>query len=555
LKREHHNVPRQLDLADIQGGILRDYGEHFPKGRFIFLRIGDDAAAARQFIDEVRGWITTAVRWDSKAVNYPGEVRATRPPVTLNMGFTFEGLRRLGVPIRTLQELPAEYIEGMRSRSNVLGDTELNGHEQWDHIWKPDTPDAHIAIMMRAQVVQGPSFDAVPELDHVTQQLFALVERHRLTVLEGHKGPNGRWQDASTNFKLEDGRAKPIPVEHFGFTDAISEVVFDEQGADLRVEGGGKISRDGEWQPHAIGEFLLGHPDESQEVPPAAFPSALMRNGTFLAYRKLHQNVKAFKDYVAASAETFAQVYGGSTVDAQDTIKAKIIGRWTNGVPLMAAATPAERDKFLQDYVAAVQAAQVWKKNADRTKDPANPDEREAQYQAKLADARRPFIGFRYKDDPEGVKCPVGAHIRRVNTRDMLDVVTHSSILNNRRRILRRGLPYGAFSLDTSDDNGEHGVIFLGYCANLFRQFEFVQQQWLQYGLDFNAGNDRCPLLGNRVKGESHKFVIPSDPDSGKPPFICSNLPQFVQTRGGEYFFVPSLTGLRMIAMGTVDPT
>jgi hypothetical protein len=40
-----------------------------------------------------------------------------------------------------------------------------------------------------------------------------------------------------------------------------------------------------------------------------------------------------------------------------------------------------------------------------------------------------------------------------------------------------------------------------------------------------------------------------------QPPFICANPPNFVETRGGEYFFVPSLTALRQIAQGSVDPT
>ena len=65
------NMARQLDLADIQGGILRDYGEQFPKGRFIFLSIGDDKATARQFLGEVRGWVTTAVRWQIQSRQLP----------------------------------------------------------------------------------------------------------------------------------------------------------------------------------------------------------------------------------------------------------------------------------------------------------------------------------------------------------------------------------------------------------------------------------------------------------------------------------------------------
>jgi deferrochelatase/peroxidase EfeB len=138
--------------------------------------------------------------------------------------------------------------------------------------------------------------------------------------------------------------------------------------------------------------------------------------------------------------------------------------------------------------------------------------------------------------------------MRRTNTRDSL--TGKSSALNNRRRILRRGIPYGE---TTEDDDKEHGIIFLAMCASISRQFEFVQQQWINYGLDANAGNDTCPIAGNR-KGDA-KFIIPVDPKSGETPFICTDIPQFVEMRGGDYFFMPSLTALRMIGMGTVDPT
>ena len=119
------------------------------------------------------------------------------------------------------------------------------------------------------------------------------------------------------------------------------------------------------------------------------------------------------------------------------------------------------------------------------------------------------------------------------------------SALINRRRILRRGLPYG----ETEGD--DHGIIFLAICSSLFRQFEFVQQQWIQYGLDFNAGSDTCPIVGNH--DADAKLVIAAEP--GGRPFICDRMPQFVEPRGGDYFFIPSMTALRMIGMGIVDPT
>ena len=148
-----------------------------------------------------------------------------------------------------------------------------------------------------------------------------------------------------------------------------------------------------------------------------------------------------------------------------------------------------------------------------------------------------------------------------MNTRDMLDPHLTSkdpkswagSALNNRRRILRRGLPYGQVDAANPTDAGEHGIVFLAVCASLFRQFEFVQQQWAHYGLDFNVGSDTCPIVGNH--DADSKFVITTDPNGSGAPFICEKVPQFVEPRGGEYFFVPSMTALRMIGMGIVDPT
>jgi deferrochelatase/peroxidase EfeB len=169
---------------------------------------------------------------------------------------------------------------------------------------------------------------------------------------------------------------------------------------------------------------------------------------------------------------------------------------------------------------------------------------------------------FSYAGDADGSRCPFSSHLRRSNPRDMLDPMVPASkagqpsqattVLNNRRRILRRGLPYGQSGPGISDAE-EHGVLMLVVCASLFRQFEFIQQQWLQYGLDFQSGNDTCPLLGNH--DEHSKFVVEASADSGKPPFICDAMPQFVEMRGGAYFFIPSMSSLRLITQGLTDPT
>jgi deferrochelatase/peroxidase EfeB len=165
---------------------------------------------------------------------------------------------------------------------------------------------------------------------------------------------------------------------------------------------------------------------------------------------------------------------------------------------------------------------------------------------------------FTYGNDAAGTRCPIGAHIRRVNPRDAFGF---QGRLINRRRITRRGLPYGVFapeddaaaSQDSSElDLTERGVIFMALNASISRQFEFVQQQWVSYGNDAHLGNEKDLLMGSHSEGE--KYVIQGDTSRDNPPFVCTSLPNFVELRGGEYFFLPSITALGMIAMGVVDP-
>jgi hypothetical protein len=228
----------------------------------------------------------------------------------------------------------------------------------------------------------------------------------------------------------------------------------------------------------------------------------------------------------------------------------KMIGRWDDGVPLSVAPDFATWQPYREEGLAV---------EAIHLAGAPNDDQKE-----RVAAYDRMRCELKFIDAMDGGRCPVSSHIRRANTRDMLDPNSRKhgapSVLNNRRRILRRGLPYGVSNDPAARaDNAEHGIIFIALCASLFRQFKFVQQQWINYGLDFTAGNDTCPIIGYHLKddqGNKHaKFVIPADPEGDTPPFICARIPQFVTTRGGEYLFLPSLSALRQIAMGTVDPT
>ena len=538
-----------LDLADIQGNVLTAYGKlGFPKGRYLVFQVAN-ADAGRAFVEAVRRRVTTALRWPSTRRPHPhGPTWQPRPLVAVNIAFTFMGLRALGVPTRTLGGMPDEFVDGMEARADIIGDNvPTNPLSGWDPVWRADPrglQPAHILVTLNAQIKADGS--AVPALAETTQWLRGLCEASGggVSLLAGHGPDQADFQEASALMGQDaSGAPTPLPIEHFGYRDGISDPVFDGQHPAERsaeaVTGNGKLLGDQTWTPLATGEFLLGYPDEAQEQAGTLAPLAFARNGTFMAYRKLHQNVVAFRDYLARIAPAFAAVSGVPPEWAPDTLKAKIAGRWPDGVPLLQAPTFKEWQVLHERRAAAQQANDT----------------------ATLAAMDLDLANFTYRLDPDGAKCPFSAHIRRGNTRDMLDPRLASpkpgdwngSVLNNRRRILRRGLPYGATPAGATNDRDEHGIVMMVVCASLFRQFEFMQQQWIQYGLDFSAGNDTCPLIGNH--GADAKFVIPADPAGDAAPFICDRPPQFVETRGGDYFFIPSLTALRMIADGVIDPT
>ena len=537
-----------LRLADIQGNILNAYGKQgFPKGRAIFLHV-EDGEKGRKFLFDFYERVTTAVRWKSDNPYAPkAETEAPpRPPVTLNFAFTFNGLLALGVPIKTLSMMPPEFMQGMRARAPILGDTLPEGAlENWDEVWEHEAQavgphNVHIMALLNSRM-DPMTGEPVPELDELTGEIrsFCQIEGG-IRILKGHGAGNAEYQDMSARLHKDEatGQYTALPMEHFGFVDGISDPVFEGQflieDEDARKVGNGKFVGDfadeeslcdpDNWEPLATGEFMLGYPDEAKELPPAARPNLFSTNGTFMAYRKLEEKVERFEEYIEQTVPEFAQVYGiADQTEARETFMAKFSGRWRDGVPLSLAPTYEKWVEFNEQ-------------NQDQV-------------------TRRPKLSqFVYAGDEDGSACPMSSHIRRVHPRDMLGPIPGSgTILVNRRRILRRGLPYE----DKGEDGAhERGIVMLICCASLERQFEFVQQQWINYGMDSNAGNDTCPLLGNRPNKDT-KFVIPKDPDAGDEgaPYICTKLPQFVETKGGAYFFVPSMTSLRMIAIGVIDPT
>jgi Dyp-type peroxidase family len=464
----------KLDTTDIQGFVLRGYGLHF--ACYMFLEI-TDAELGKKFIGQLLRDITTGEEWDRDS-----QGKHIKPECTLNIAFTHRGLVRLGLPDPSLLSFPVEFVQGMKARREILGDTDKNDPENWDPVWREGKVDIWLAI----------------NAQHKETLAARCAELEKLMAATG----GARKLDAQDAGMLcINGQYSPN--EHFGYRDGFGNP--DYLGVVRHKQPGqGKLTSHGEWEELATGELLLGYADEAGELPVAPIPHLLASNGTFMVYRKLHQNVQKFRDYLKEKGSK----YGGG----EAKLAAKLIGRWRDGTPIELS--------------------------------PDAPDPRIVENDQKNVD-------FIYGKDLQGTRCPVGAHIRRTNPRDAFGF---NGQLINRRRITRRGLTYGTYVPEdqTPNDHDERGIVFMALNASLFRQFEFVQQQWVEYGNDAHLGNDKDMVIGNH--GGKGRNTIQGTDDPKNPPFICGDLPNFVELRGGDYFFLPSMTALRMIAAGTVDP-
>jgi Dyp-type peroxidase family len=284
--------------------------------------------------------------------------------------------------------------------------------------------------------------------------------------------------------------------DHFGFFDGIAQPALAGSNVSGRP-GDGQPNGDGTWRDMAVGEFLLGHQDEDGTMP-AAPKAPFDCNGTYMVYRKLAMDVPAFRRFI----ETEGAKYPGGP----EMLGAKIVGRWQDGTPLELS--------------------------------PDAPDPDIAADPARIND-------FFYGDDAQGLRCPIGAHIRRANPRDMAEFF--DGRLTNRHRIIRRGRAYGQPLPPgvTEDDGADRGLVFICFQANIWRQFETIQALWVDDGDPFGLGPDKDPLIGEHTADS--KMTI-----QGNPPYFVKPQPRFVTMRGGEYLFRPSMTALRMLAEGAV---
>jgi len=288
--------------------------------------------------------------------------------------------------------------------------------------------------------------------------------------------------------------------EHFGFTDGISQPILEGTFDAERFPDSIHLT--------ALGEVVLGYPNAFgialgqsdpvgrtdplpalRRLPMVDDVASFGRNGSYLVLRQLAQDVEAFRRYIVAQTGS-----GHHEDPPAQQLAAKMIGRWRDGTPLVPYATVDDNE-------------------------------------------------FVYGDDPYGGGCPVGAHVRRANPRDALLNTGRPFRPRNEHRILRRGRSYGPPPDSPSKD--ERGLLFLCLNADIERQFEFIQQNWINNSAFGGLANERDPLVGAGEGAGGRSFTL-----GGLPARQCVHeLPRFVTVKGGQYFFLPGIEALRSLTV------
>lgn len=398
------------------------------------------------------------------------------------------GLAVLAAP--GLDSLPEEFRLGMKSRASILGDVDQSAPESWV---APFQQEIHAMAILAS--------DDPNDLEEEHQHLRRHIAESGVTELG-----------------LVDGNTRtPEPGhEHFGFKDGISQPAI--AGVTSDAKPGEDVIAPGEF---ILGQPSPGEPAEPPPVPAGAYsptpppaqpaPPDWTANGSYLVFRRLFQDVQGFKDFVTRTSAENSMT--------EDLLGAKLVGRYKSGAPL-------EKTR-----------------GAASGLDPESPEAAAADSPALASDE---IDNFDYDQDPDGKLMPRAAHIRKTNPRSAVPPGKDES---NRHRILRRGIPYGPeivpgetpYGGGAPVDGQDRGLLFLCYQSSIANGFEFIQSQWANQDNFPHEGDGRDPII-SQDQAEP-KFTIPRGEDA-----LHLTLARWVITTGGEYFFSPSITGIKQLS-------
>jgi Dyp-type peroxidase family len=417
-----------------------------------------------------------------------------------------------------LTDLGEAFSQGMNNRSALLGDPMDPKSPGSNRKWKAGAKDKEADIFF---ICAAP--DAL-SLQNGTNWLLAEIKKAGAKVLYQEKGE-----------RLAD------EAEHFGFKDGISQpelrgLVSSDPNPVFFAERKFSKGNDDDYQPEFSapgdiliwpGQFIFGYSRQSGKSfrqPDAADQMKIkpsIKNGSFLAYRRLNQDVAGFYQKTDENAKMFAQY--DSHYNDPDYLRSKIVGRFKDGQSLLFD-TPVP-NSLTNHFAFSSPLPAMTLKDGQTVHNPAA--------------------------DPLAAKCPFFAHTRKVNPRDAAtNFGTAADSL--KFRILRRGIsfgpPYDHQNPASPNNKAERGLLFLSYQTSLEDQFEFLLNNWVNSPINPEDGKGYDLLVGQN-NGNPRFAELTVGQTTQRLEFIDA----YITPTGGEYFFVPSIELLHLISGSTMQ--
>ena len=472
-------------LDEIQGNILKSHGRNHAV--YLFLRFEGNIEVAKQWIGSfTHKYVTSALEQAEQGKLYrqnkdvPGKIFA-------NFFLTRAGYMHLRY---TYQDLPNEdaFRQGMKdpNMQNELGDDS----EQWEDGFKNN--EIHALVLLAADKIVGPrtqeaKLEEQKDQSKLRQQPALL--KNKVAAIKKELDAIASIVHEQIGYVLRDKNTGE-EIEHFGFRDGVSQPLFLKRDVNKEREH----SDFSKWDPRAPLSLVLfkdplGTKHESY--------------GSFLVFRKLEQNVKAWnKDVV----KNLADKLKGSGQPNPALAGAYTMGRFQDGTPVV---------------------------KTSSGKDPKDNN-------------------FNYQDDPQGFKCPFHAHTRKVNPRGDTSVFVSMPIPleeEKMHRIARRAINYGTLPSEEPENNA--GLLFMSFQASLINQFNFMQKAWAKERnfIKRDVGTD--VVIGVEKKGEDNIAVTETynwPTNWGAEEQTEADFTHWVTMKGGEFFFAPCMSFLKSLA-------
>jgi Dyp-type peroxidase family len=441
-------------LEDLQGNILKGHGRDYSVHLFLQFQ-PDRTQEVKQWIQNfAQTYLKSAKQQSDEALRYRKE--KVSGGVFANFFLSRYGYEYLEIePYQIPTDQP--FRLGMKNENirNALGDPKIE-------TWEPGFQNQIHALVL---IADDDIISLLQVVNRETQQLRQVAD-----IIHREDG-----------FILRNETGQII--EHFGFVDGVSQPLFLKR--DILSVG---INDCGfsKWDSRAALDIVLvkdpnGKTEDSY--------------GSYLVYRKLEQNVKAFRQDQEQLAKNLKI--------KDDLAGALIVGRFYDGTPVTLSDTPTF--------------------------------------------SNIPTNNFNYDHDSAATKCPFHAHIRKTNPRGDTGKVESSPgfdealEVEKKHRIARRAVSYGTNNV-TQEPETDSGLLFLCFQADIENQFNFMQIRWANARnfVQVNVGPD--PLIGQPEGTQKWPEIW------GQPETVDYEFKLWVNMKGGEYFFTPSISFLKDIA-------